>query len=72
MHVYNRDALNVQIKAITAETGSKLDSAHLRLEQQKSQAAKDQQRLMVELEETTIERDELLVKVEQLNNVIGK
>ena len=76
MHVWNRDALKERIKVVTAEGKSDLYSAQLRLEKLESQITTEKQRFQVELKqaqevtkEITIERDQLLSKIELLNNV---
>ena len=65
---------------ITTEAKSNLNSAQLRLQQVQSKADTDRQNFEVQLREAqnvtkqvTIERDELISKIERLNNVtLGK
>ena len=68
--------MQARIKVITSEAESKLYSVQSRLEQVQSEASTAQQRFQVELKaaqhvtkQITIERDELLSKIDLLNNV---
>ena len=68
--------MKAQIEAITAQAALNLNEVQLRLGQEKSQAATEHQHLKVELEaaqnatkQITIERDDLLAKIELLRNV---
>ena len=79
MHVWNRDAFKARIKVITTEAESNLNSVKLRLEQVQSQITTEQQNFKVKLDEAqrvtkqiTIERDELLSRIDLLTNVNGK
>ena len=76
MYVWHRDELKAQIEAITAKAALNLNEAQLRWNQEQSQATTEHQRLGVELEaalnvtkQITIERDDLITKIELLRNV---
>ena len=76
MYVWNRDALKERIKVITAEAKTYLNSAQSRLEQVQNEAARERKRLEVDLQtaqrdtkQITIERDQLLAKIDQLTRV---
>ena len=71
--------MKARIDVLTAEAKSNLYSVQSRLEQVQTQAATEQQSFKVELtaaehatKQITIERDDLLSKIELLNNVNGK
>ena len=68
--------MKAQIEAITAKAALNLNEAQLRWNQEQSQATTEHQRLGVELEaalnvtkQITIERDDLITKIELLRNV---
>lgn len=76
MHMRNRDELKTQIQVIQAEAKSDLKTLQLRLDQEVTQATAQQAHFKLELEtsqhhveQLTIERDDLLSKIEQLNHV---
>ena len=71
--------MKARIKVITTEAESNLNSVKLRLEQVQSQITTEQQNFKVKLDEAqrvtkqiTIERDELLSRIDLLTNVNGK
>merc|ERR1711937_176944 len=68
-----RDTLKERIKVIIAEAKTYLNSAQSRLEQVQNEAARERKRLEVDLQtaqrvtkQITIERDQLLAKIDQL------
>ena len=72
----NRDELKAQIQVIKAEAESNAVNAKMRVQLEEGEVVAQQQRFKVELEaaqahtkQITIERDELLVKITQLNKV---
>ena len=75
-HPCNRDALQAQIQVITNEARVNLNSVQTRLDQVQREFATERQGFEVQLrdvqnvtKQVTVERDELLSKIDRLNNV---